>query len=105
MRKRKNETVKEILKMSRALHECGAFDDDAIRRIEHAGMLPPEPMTPKDFRLIREQSSYSVYTLARMLNTTAKRLRRWELGQGKPHGAELRLLRMMRERGVDAVFP
>lgn len=105
MRKRKNDTVKELLKFSRELHACGIFDDGAIRRIEHAGMLPPEPLTPKDFRLIREQSSYSVYTLARMLNTTARRYRRWELGQGKPHGAELRLLRMMRERGVDAVFP
>ena len=105
MRKRKSETVKQLLRTSRELHACGLFDDAAIRRIEHAGMLPPEALTPKQIRSIREQTSYCVYTLAGLLNTSAKRLRRWELGQGKPHGAELRLLRMMRERGVDAVFP
>ncbi|HEY1397473.1 hypothetical protein [Roseateles sp.] len=105
MRKRKNETILELLRMSRELRACGAFDDDAIRRIEHAGMLPPEPLTPEDFRALLEQPSCNVYMLARMLNTTARRLRRWAQGLGKPTGAELRLLRMMRDRGVDAVFP
>lgn len=105
IRKRKNETIKQLLHMSRELHACGAFDDDAIRRIEHAGMMPPEPLTPDEIRAIREQSSCCVYTLAGMLNTSAKRLRRWERGLGKPKGAELRLLRMMSDRGVDAVFP
>ncbi len=37
--------------------------------------------------------------------TTARRLRRWEQGLGRaPQGAELRSLRMMRDRGVSAVF-
>ncbi|OWQ44592.1 hypothetical protein CDL60_24185 [Roseateles noduli] len=91
--------------MSRGLHACGAFDDDAIRRIEHAGMLPPEPLTREDFRALLEQSSCNVYTMARMLNITTRRVRRWTQGLGRPKGAELRLLRMMRDRGVDAVFP
>jgi putative transcriptional regulator len=105
MRKRKNETVLEMLRLSRALHACGAFDDNAARRIEHAGMLPPEPLTPEDFQAILGQPSCNVYSVARMLNTTDRRIRRWAQGLGKPKGAELRLLRMMRDRGVDAVFP
>ncbi len=105
IRKRKNETIRQLLQMSRELHACGAFDDDAIRRIEQAGMMPPESLTPDEIRAIREQASCCVYTLAGMLNTSARRLRRWEQGFGKPQGAELRLLCRMRDRGVDAVFP
>lgn len=106
MRKRKNELIEEMLQMSREFHAGGAFSEEAMCRLEHAAMPPPEPLTVEDFRAIREQTSYNEYTLARMLNTTARRYRRWEQGLGRaPHGAELRLLRMIRDRGINAVFP
>ena len=105
MRKRKHELIKSLLRTSRELHACGAFSDDGMRRIEYAGMMPPEPLTQDDLRIVREQAADSVYALARMINSTARRLRRWERGIGKPKGAELRLLRLMRDRGVQAIFP
>jgi putative transcriptional regulator len=106
MRKRKNETIDRLLRLSRELHACGAFCDEGIRRIEHAGIAAPAPLMPEDFRIIREQSDYSVYTLARLLNISARRYRRWEQGLARgPQGVELRFLRMLRDRGVEAVFP
>jgi putative transcriptional regulator len=106
MRKRKNEMIERLLRLSRELHACGAFGDEGVQRIEHAGIAAPEPLTPDDFRIIREQSDYSVYTLARLFNIPARRYRRWEQGLARgPQGIELRLLRMVRDRGVASVFP
>ncbi len=106
MRKRKSETMERLLRLSRDLHGCGTFNDEDLRTIERVGMSAPQPLRAEDFRAIREQSTYSVYTLARILNTTARQFRRWEQGLGRgPQGAELRLLRMVRDRGLAAVFP
>ncbi|WP_157522260.1 DNA-binding transcriptional regulator [Mitsuaria sp. 7] len=106
MRKRKSETIERLLRLSRELHGCGTFNDEDLSAMERVGMDPPHPLKTEDFRAIREQSTYSVYTLARILNTSARQFRRWEQGLGKgPQGPELRLLRMVRDRGLEAVFP
>ncbi|WP_343628898.1 hypothetical protein [Roseateles sp.] len=106
MRKRKSELIARILDDCREFHAMGGLDDDGLREAEHVCIRPPEPLTREDIRAIRDQSTYTVYTLARMFNIPARRLRRWEQGLGRePHGMELRLLRMVRDFGVKTVFP
>jgi len=106
MRKRKSETIIRLLRLSRELHACGACSDEDLQAMEQIAMTSPEPLKADDFRVIREASTFSVYTLARIFNTSARQLRRWELGLGKgPKGPELRLLRMVRDRGLADVFP
>lgn len=106
MRKRKAELIARILSESREFRVLGMIDDSRLQRMEHVCIPPPEPITRDDIRTIREESSYTVYTLARMFNIPARRLRRWEQGLGRePQGMELRLLRMVRDYGLATVFP
>jgi putative transcriptional regulator len=106
MRKRKSDLIARILGESREFRALGMIDDDRLQRMEHVCVEAPQPITREDIRAIREQSTYTVYTLARMFNIPARRLRRWEQGLGRePHGMELRFLRMVRDFGVKTVFP
>lgn len=105
MRKRKSKLVTRILREGRDWHAIGIISDERMRLYERACMSPPEPLLPADIRILREQSDLDVYILARIFNTTARQLRRWEQGFGRPKGSELRLLRMVRDRGIESVFP
>jgi putative transcriptional regulator len=67
-------------------------------------MQAPEQLPPQVLRAIRERDSLGIEHFAELINTSARELRRWEQGLSRPQGAALRLLQLVRDRGVQAVF-
>ncbi|OWQ93009.1 hypothetical protein CDN99_00420 [Roseateles aquatilis] len=90
--------------MGRRWRACGMMGDEDMRQWEWVGMQPPDPLLPEEVRAIRESENLELDTFADMLNTSPRLLRRWEQGFNKPKGPTLRLLRILRDRGVRAVF-
>ncbi|WP_431262817.1 helix-turn-helix domain-containing protein [Roseateles chitinivorans] len=90
--------------MVRRWHAKGAVNDERARHFEWVSMQPPEPLLPQEVWAIRESEDLEIDTFADMLNTSPRQLRRWEQGLSKPQGTVLRLLRIMHERGLRAVF-
>ena len=51
----------------------------------------------------REASRVSQAVFARLLNTSLSTVQKWEIGQKKPTGTALKLLRLVEKRGLEVV--
>lgn len=104
MRKRKSAIVDRVLAEGRLWHALGFISDERRRSCEIVCMPAPAPLEPAELRAIRERDQLELDVFADLINTTSRQLRRWEQGLGRPHGPALRLLHLVRDRGVHAIF-
>ena len=104
MRKRKSALVERLLNEGRQWHRAGWISDEDRRGYEIDGMQMPDPLLPHELRAIRERDRLELSRFAVLIATTPRQLRRWEQGFGRPQGPALRLLHLVRDRGVHAVF-
>ena len=104
MRKRKSALVERLLNEGRQWHRAGWISDEDRRGYEIDGMQMPDPLLPHEVRAIRERNRLELARFAVLIATTPRQLRRWEQGFGRPKGPALRLLHLVRDRGLHAVF-
>ncbi|WP_416761479.1 helix-turn-helix domain-containing protein [Roseateles sp. So40a] len=103
MRKRKSQTLENVLAWARRFNDHGLMSDEKRREFERICCPLPEFFPPEEIRRIREVSDVDVHTMARLLNTTHRLVKRWEEGLARPRGPELKLLQLVRDRGVDTL--
>ncbi|MBC7915711.1 MAG: helix-turn-helix domain-containing protein, partial [Pyrinomonadaceae bacterium] len=53
---------------------------------------------------IRESSQVSQAVFARILNISTSTVQKWEIGQKRPSGASLKLLHLVKNRGLNSVL-
>jgi putative transcriptional regulator len=61
------------------------------------------PLGPDEIRALRERERVSQAVLARHLNVTAGLVSQWERGEKRPAGPSLKLLTLVREKGLAAI--
>lgn len=103
MRKRKSQILDNVLAWSRSFHDHGLLTDEHRREVQRICCPLPDFLPPQEIRRIREKSDVDRHTMARLLNTTHRLVTRWEQGLARPRGPELKLLQLIRERGVDTL--
>lgn len=86
-----------------AMHEVGGIDKTTMRRFDALCLTAIEPIGPEDIKALRERERVSQAVLARHLNVTTGLVSQWERGEKKPGGAALKLLTLVRKRGLSAV--
>lgn len=59
---------------------------------------PPQPMTKTEITALRRKMQCSQAVFARYLNVSVKTVQSWEQGHGKPSGAALKLLSVVKIR-------
>ncbi|WP_335582872.1 helix-turn-helix domain-containing protein [Cupriavidus sp. USMAHM13] len=62
-----------------------------------------EPLDPEQIKGIREASHVSQAVFARLLNTSVSTVQKWEIGKKRPAGTALKLLHLVRKRGLEIV--
>jgi putative transcriptional regulator len=60
-------------------------------------------LQPEQIKHIRETSRVSQAVFARLLNTSLSTVQKWEIGQKKPTGTDLKLLHLVQKRGLEVV--
>lgn len=94
----------EIVEISRALHKVGAVTDDALAKttLKMLGTLPKvEAMSPADIVAVREMARVSQSVMAACLNVAVSTVSQWERGDRQPSGAALKLLHVVKQRGIE----
>lgn len=86
-----------------ALHGIGAIDKKTMRGFDDACLTPVRALTPNDIRRIRARERVSQPVFARYLNVSKNLVSDWERGIKKPGGPALRLLTLVREKGLEAI--
>lgn len=104
MMKHKSNAHASIHETMEALHIVGVVDKRTMTEFDEACLTPPVPLTPNEIRAIREQMHLSQSAFARYLDVNATLVSDWERGVKKPSGAALRLLTVVREKGLSAII-
>ena len=102
-RRHKSEAFAAIHGTAEALHEVGALEARTMRDFDEACLAPVPALAPADIRAIREHERVSQPVFARYLNVSKNLVSDWERGTKRPGGPALRLLALVRERGLHAI--
>lgn len=86
-----------------ALHEIGNIDKQTMRRFDEACLTEVHSLTPEEIRTIREKEHVSQSVFSHYLNVTTGLISKWERGDKKPSGASLKLLLLVKRKGLSAI--
>jgi putative transcriptional regulator len=99
----RSEAFAAIHETMEALHDVGAIDKQTMREFDAACLTPVRTLVPEEIRAIREREHLSQPVFARYLNVSKNLISDWERGVKKPGGPALRLLTIVREKGIGAI--
>lgn len=98
----------EIVEISRGLRRIGAIDDaelekTTLRMLGREALPKVAPLSPAEIACVREKVGVSQAVLAGFLNVATHTVSQWERGERHPTGAALKLLHVVRTKGLEAV--
>ncbi|MDR3415998.1 MAG: DNA-binding transcriptional regulator [Nevskia sp.] len=103
MRKTKSKILEAVHETAKGLHDAGVMDQVTLREFDRLCLPPVEALNPEQIKRIRESSRVSQAVFAALLNTSVSTVQKWEIGQKKPTGAALKLLHLVRKKGLEIV--
>ena len=103
MRKTKSPILEAVHETAKGLHKAGVMDRVTLREFDQLCLPPVEPLQPDQIKKIREASHVSQAVFACLLNTSLSTVQKWEIGQKRPTGTALKLLHLVRKRGLEVV--
>jgi putative transcriptional regulator len=103
MRKTKSAILGAVHETVKGLHAAGVMEQITLREFDRLCLAPVEPLSPSKIRKIRLESRVSQAVFAALLNTSVSTIQKWEIGQKRPTGTALKLLHLVRIRGLDVV--
>ncbi len=87
----------------RDMFKIGVIDKQTMRTFDELCLVPVQPMTAEEIRTLREREGLSQPVLAWYLNVSKNLISDWERGVRKPGGAALKLLNLVKSKGVQAI--
>ncbi len=97
-------------KISAAIHqamsdayEVGVIDKKTMREFDASCLTGVEKLSPGEVIALREREGVSQAVLARYLNVAVKLVGEWERGEKRPSGPSLKLLALVKAKGLDAI--
>jgi putative transcriptional regulator len=92
-----------LRKTAQALHRVGQFDKETMREFDAACLTPVEQLSATEIQAMREKAGVSQAVFASYLNVKPKLVSEWERGEKKPSGPSLKLLAIVKAKGLDAI--
>jgi putative transcriptional regulator len=99
----KSDAFAAIHDTAEGLYEVGIIDKRTMREFDESCLAPAEPLAPEEIRAIREREQVSQPVFARYLNVSKNLVSDWERGAKRPGGPALRLLTIVRRKGLEAI--
>ncbi|MBS1716418.1 MAG: DNA-binding transcriptional regulator [Armatimonadetes bacterium] len=85
------------------LHEAGLVSKRTMHRFDELCLTPVEELSASEIRAIRQKARVSQSVFARYLNVSPGIVSQWERGEKHPAGASLKLLVIVRRKGLEAI--
>lgn len=99
----KSDAFEAVHQMAEDLYQSGHIDKRTMREFDESCLAPAEPLAPEEIRAIREREQVSQPVFARYLNVSKNLVSDWERGAKRPGGPALRLLTIVRRKGLEAI--
>lgn len=85
------------------LHGAGIIDKATMREFDALCLTEVSPMAPEEIRALREREQVSQPVFARYLNVRKEAVSKWERGEKRPDGPSLKLLSLVKAKGLQAI--
>jgi putative transcriptional regulator len=85
------------------LHDIGLIDKRTMREFDDRCLTKAERLSARQIQKLREREGVSQGVFARHLNVAVKLIGEWERGKKKPSGPSLKLLALIKAKGLDAI--
>ena len=95
--------LKELHDTAKDMHDIGTIDTTTMREFDALCLPPIKKLTPRQIRALRVSNKVSQTVFAAYLNISASTVRQWENGDKEPSGPSLKLLNLVREKGLQAI--
>lgn len=102
-RKADSGILASIHKTAGGLHKAGLVDKATMREFDAMCLTPVEPLTPDEIRALREREQVSQPVFAHYLNVRKDAVSKWERGEKRPDGPSLKLLNLVKAKGLQAI--
>jgi len=96
----KSKIIETMLATAKELN----LDSITIKEIEALKLKEVKPLRPTQIKKMRARARLSQAVMAKILNVTPSTYQKWERGEVEPKGANLKLLRLVNDHGVDYVL-
>ncbi|GAB2913708.1 DNA-binding transcriptional regulator [Paraburkholderia jirisanensis] len=103
MHKTRSPIIGATRNTTKGVQKAGVLDQVTLREFNPLWLPPIEPLEPVEIKRIREDAHVSQAVFARLLNTSLSTVQKWEIGQKKPAGTALKLLHLVKRRGLEVV--
>ena len=101
--KYKSPILEAVHEMMSDAHEVGVVDKTTMREFDAMCLTKVENLSPKDIQGIRKRDGVSQAVFAHFLNVTPNLVSQWERGDKRPSGTSLKLLALVKAKGLDAI--
>lgn len=101
--KYRSDALEVAHKTAAGLHRIGQIDRATMREFDATCLTHVEPLTPADIQSIRETAGVSQAVFASYLNVKTKLVSEWERGEKKPSGPSLKLLSLVKSKGLETI--
>ncbi len=103
-RKYRSEALESAHSAAEGLYRIGVIDKATMRDFDLACLTPVESIKPRAIRDIRSKAKMSQSIFAAALNVPTSLVSQWERGEKKPSGPSLKLLALVKHKGIDAIL-
>ncbi|WP_396956762.1 helix-turn-helix domain-containing protein [Nitrosomonas sp.] len=102
--KRSSRILDEMHEAVQGLHNAGVISKRRMGEFEMLNNLAVHEMPPTQIKALREKTRMSQAVFAAVLNTSVSTVQKWESGDKKPGGPSLKLLNLIKRKGLEAVL-
>ena len=86
------------------LHEIGLIDKKTMRKFDAMCLTTIDQFSASDIARLRDSNGVCQGVFARYLNVRPKLVSEWERGVKKPSGPSLKLLSLVKAKGLEAIL-
>ena len=95
--------LKELHETAEGLHDAGAMDTTTMREFDALCLPPVVKLSANQIKIVRTRNKVSQPVFAMYLNLSTSTVQQWERGDKEPSGPSLKLLNIVREKGLAAL--
>jgi putative transcriptional regulator len=102
-RKIESSILRSVHETAAGLHGVGIIDKATMREFDALCVTPVEQLAPQEIRALRERENVSQPVFAHYLNVRKDAVSKWERGEKRPDGPSLKLLNLVKNKGLRAI--
>lgn len=99
----KSDALAAIHETASDLSDAGLMDKRTMREFDKLCLTPVVSLTPDEIKAIRLSARVSQRVFAHYLNVSPGVVSQWERGEKHPAGPSLKLLAIVRNKGLEAL--